>query len=140
MIDLDYMAQNEVSDELLAAYIDGNVTYEERNLVEDYIKGNEELMEVIDIGCDLSQMSDTSMEVMDTNQNLFSDNFSLTSDNEVFGSELERESFYDDINVGESIIDDSMASVLDETESFNDTFDNVEESDDSDIDMFDIDI
>ena len=44
---------SEVSDELLAAYIDGNTTSEENRLVELSVARDEQLAEVVDIACDV---------------------------------------------------------------------------------------
>lgn len=139
MIELDYMKPDEVSDELLAAYIDGNVTYDEKSFIEENLKGNEELMEIIEIGSELTELSNLNMEIIDSNQVLPDDIFSLAADNLVFDNVLEHESGYEDIDTIENITEDSMMSILDETESPDDSFDGINESFDSEMDTFETD-
>ena len=59
---IDYMDfDNSISDEMLAAYIDGNVTEQEAILIEDTLSGNDSLMETIDIVNDAIKIDDYMM-------------------------------------------------------------------------------
>ena len=52
---IDFLKYNDnISDEMLAAYIDGNATEEENSLIEDSISSDEMLSEAIDIINDLN--------------------------------------------------------------------------------------
>lgn len=134
MIELDYMKLDEVSDELLAAYIDGNVSYVEKNFVEENIKDNEELMEIIDIGTELNQIPEQSWEANDSNLFSSADSLSFSSDELYFENEFEQETYDDNIDIYESATDDSTMSMFDDLESSDETLDSINESCDSDID------
>lgn len=134
MIELDYMKLDEVSDELLAAYIDGNVSYVEKNFVEENIKDNEELMEIIDIGTELNQIPEQSWEANDSNLFSSADSLSFSSDELNFENEFEQETYDDNIDIYESATDDSTMSMFDDLESSDETLDSINESCDSDID------
>lgn len=56
---IDFLKFNDdISDEMLAAYIDGNATYEESVIIKDALSSNEMLSEVADVLNDIKSYDD----------------------------------------------------------------------------------
>lgn len=60
---IDFLKLNdEISDEMLAAYIDGNATEEERSLIENSFGSDEMLSEVVDVVNDINSVENENCD------------------------------------------------------------------------------
>ena len=84
-----------ISDEMLAAYLDGNASMEECSLIQDQIKSDSMLSEVIDIVNDVNHLGLTM-----ANDNLIinsmDDNWDMNSGLEILSSPLQNIPGYND--------------------------------------------
>ena len=119
---IDFLKFNDdISDEMLAAYIDGNATEEENSLIEDSISSDEMLSEAIDIINDLNSFENenSNLEFLHNGNDTivfdFEDSFSYHPEDMMVAAiqeplELNIDIFPvdspDDISIGDDGVDD----------------------------------
>lgn len=138
MIEFDSFELNNVSDEMLAAYIDGNATNYETRLIEDLIKGDSDLMEIIDIGQDMLFSSEMIWQDHKLENMMPIDNFLLESDKFGLNNDFDFNECKEDVSsLLNSDIEESIMPTMDFVDDFSN--DTLNESFDSDMDSGTID-
>ncbi|MCD7972702.1 MAG: hypothetical protein LUG18_08550 [Candidatus Azobacteroides sp.] len=114
---------NDISDELLAAYLDGNTTPEETNKIREAISSDEEVAEIITISTDMenntSIKEDILLSLTEENPeelNIFSnipDNFNDFLDSDIKNNiDMERQIKYANGHIGENVKIDVSSDVF----------------------------
>lgn len=115
---------NSISDELIAAYIDGNTTLNENELIQQHIHIDSDLMETIEIFDDFSFNNDSLSDFLSTNEgyipDILNDNLpDITCDTN--GLFAYNEFFNDNLDLSSDINTDNSSQLFDNNYDDNQT-------------------
>lgn len=115
---------NSISDELIAAYIDGNTTLSENELIQQHVLIDSDLMETIEIFDDFNFNNDSLSDFLSTDEgyipNILNDNLSdMTCDTN--GLFAYNELFNDNLDLSPDINMDNSSQLFDNNYDDNQT-------------------